>query len=568
MAQFISLEQAARMLGMSPEDLKGKAQHREIRAFQDGGSWQFRESDVVDYQRKLGLGSNPDLSLSDLDLEIPSDSDSDVDLSDFQIDAVASGESDVLLDDMAVPPEITGSSSTIIGMKPTGKQPSDSDVKLVPHEAGRSASDSDVRLLPNAPRNADPDRTLVAEDTGELPVFKPDAGSAKGGAKGGKTPPAAAPPSQPGGFDPGETTLRPSPLLGSSGEVPVNPADDSDSDFELTPSSVIDALQPDSGSDFELTALDGSEEFEATSPAPRTPSDSDVTGSAASSSGVNLGRPSDSGINLLKGAFDMASADSIELAPIDADKGPGGSSPAAKSPLPGKVKSPGKSTPPKTPAAKAKQQPTDPGATSLPVRSESSSDPGATALPIRKGPEKDIFEDTDFEVDALETGREDRTMQLEATSDFDIDEGDSGSEVFALDEDDVDKNAATAMAAAPEFDDMEAEATSSEEEAAIAARGRSEREESGGAWGAISDEETSSAAVAAAPGARAAAPVIGTSAGPEWGTPWVVLLGVATLLALFGGFVAMDLVANFNEFRADGPASGLVKSIAGMFGGS
>ena len=40
---------------------------------------------------------------------------------------------------------------------------------------------------------------------------------------------------------------------------------ESDSDFELNPSSeLIDALQPDSGSDFELTALDASDEFEAT----------------------------------------------------------------------------------------------------------------------------------------------------------------------------------------------------------------------------------------------------------------------------------------------------------------
>ena len=33
MAQFYTLEEAARVLGMSPEELKSKAQHREIRAF-------------------------------------------------------------------------------------------------------------------------------------------------------------------------------------------------------------------------------------------------------------------------------------------------------------------------------------------------------------------------------------------------------------------------------------------------------------------------------------------------------------------------------------------------------
>ena len=74
--------------------------------------------------------------------------------------------------------------------------------------------------------------------------------------------------------------------------------------------------------------------------------------------------------------------------------------------------------------------------------------------------EKDIFEDTDFEVDALDPASDDRTVQLEAASDFDLEEGDSASEVFALDEDDVDQNAATAMGArrspttrSGEFDD-------------------------------------------------------------------------------------------------------------------
>ena len=36
-------------------------------------------------------------------------------------------------------------------------------------------------------------------------------------------------------------------------------------------------------------------------------------------------------------------------------------------------------------------------------------------------------------------------MQLEAASDFELEESDTGSEVFAIDEEDVDQNAATAM---------------------------------------------------------------------------------------------------------------------------
>ncbi len=150
MAQFYSLEQAARVLGMSPDELKAKVQAREVRAMQDAGNWQFRVADIDELARRRGMGSDPDLSLSDLDLEVPqsgaSDSGAEIDLSEFQLGVATpdiaapsaelrSGDQDVPVDDTSVPPELTGSSSTIIGMKPAGKQPSDSDVKLVPEDA-------------------------------------------------------------------------------------------------------------------------------------------------------------------------------------------------------------------------------------------------------------------------------------------------------------------------------------------------------------------------------------------------------------------------------------------------
>src|SRR3954451_10868549 len=86
MAQFYTLEEAARHLGMSPEDLKQKGQHREVRAFMDSGSWQFRVADIDELARRRGLRSDPELSLSDLELEVPDGSGSDeVDLSEFQL---------------------------------------------------------------------------------------------------------------------------------------------------------------------------------------------------------------------------------------------------------------------------------------------------------------------------------------------------------------------------------------------------------------------------------------------------------------------------------------------------
>ncbi len=490
MAQFYSLQEAARVLGMSPDELKQKAQQREVRAFQDRGDWQFRTADIDELARRRGMGSDPDLSLSDLDLDIsqaPGSGSEDINLSEFQLGVarsdtdqasqeVSNPEGDVEIDEAALPPDLTGSSSTIIGMKPMGKEPSDSDVKLVPDDAvtpgGLSASDSDVRL--SGPMNvapSDSDVTLVADESAEMPAVRSKPGGSQ--AKKKPTPTPAAEEDDPGATtlrpspdmgdledDPGATTLRPSPEFGSSAEIEATGGEgDSDSDFELTPSSVIDALQPDSGSDFELTALDASDEFDSPTPK-RGPSDSDVTGVEPSASGVNLGRPSDSGINLVTGGFDMNSADSIELAPLDDED--------------------------ETPKPKPKPAPAKP-APKPKAELSPESDPSATALPMKSPVEKDIFDDTDFEVDALDSGEatEDRTMQLEATSDFDIDEGDSASEVFAIDEEDVDQNAATAMAAAPDLDDAFGEG---------AEEGISGEMEADDAWGDVAEDSPSATA--------------------------------------------------------------------------
>ena len=85
-ATFYTLEEAARVLGMGPEDLKLKAQHREVRAFMDGGTWQFRVADVDELARRRGLGSDPELSLSSSELDVPDASGSgEIDLSEFQM---------------------------------------------------------------------------------------------------------------------------------------------------------------------------------------------------------------------------------------------------------------------------------------------------------------------------------------------------------------------------------------------------------------------------------------------------------------------------------------------------
>jgi hypothetical protein len=516
MAQFYTLEEAARVLGMGPEELKGKAQHREVRAFLDGGSWRFRVADVDELARRRGLGSDADLRLSALEMPAAPGSDEDFDLSEFQMGvagadlgqptmevrksgpagAPASGsDDDILLDDLSLPPNpVTGSSSVIIGMDSSGKQPSDSDVRLVPDNP-RGASDSDVRLAPlDFKVPSDSDVTLIADDTSQHEILIPGAG---------------------------DTAVRQSPLLGSSAEVPAG--SDSDSDFELTPSSVIDALQPDSGSDFELSALEGSDEFEAT-PLSK-PSDSDVTAADPGLSGINLSRPSDSGINLQMAPGLGIHDESIELAPLSASDIKGG------------------------PPAPRPQKKSDSGATVSP-KAKGKPSPGATPVPgVRKG-EKDIFDDTDFEVDALASDgdSDDKTMQLEAASDFELEENDTGSEVFAIDEEDVDQNAATAIGSVnveeDEEDDGFAEATSGEMASS--------------AWDVESDTPSGAAR------APAAAMLSAAGASPEWGGLWVGFLGATTVFMLLLAFVSMDLVRNLYEYRGETPPSGLINSLANI----
>jgi len=517
MAQFYTLEEAARVLGMSPEELKGKAQHREIRAFMDSGSWRFRVADVDELARRRGLGSDPDFSLSDPELSLAdldlgatgpvSQSSEEVNLSEFQLGTArpnlgqptvdlpafpGDDEKDVLLDDLSVPAGLGGSSnssSTILGMSASGKLPSDSDVRLVPDNI-KGTSDSDVRLAPRAA--SDSNVTLVNDQSvDDFPGH------------GGK---------------PGDTAVRQGPMLGSSSEVPGAHHHGSDSDFELSPSSVIDALQPESGSDFELSALDASDEFEATPLG--GPGDSDVTAAAPADSGINLGRPSDSGINLGNfGGLNLGggSADSIELAPLD-DSNPAQpvARPKPRAPEPPKAKPSPSATPPPS---------------------------------VRKG-EKDIFEDTDFEVDALDSGEaDDRTMQLEANSDFDLSEADSASEVFAVDEEDVDENASTAMAPAM-LDDEPGEFGGDVEAGGIASSG----------WDVDSEP-------AATPSGSQGTVIPSSRDNAEWGSLWVGFLGVGTVLTLLLAFVSIDLIRNLYDFRGAGPASGIIKALAGLFPG-
>jgi len=70
--QYYTLEEAAKALQMTPDTLREMAKKKQIRAFQDRGTWRFRAQDVVEEARKRGLAdSDPALQLSDATIAPP-----------------------------------------------------------------------------------------------------------------------------------------------------------------------------------------------------------------------------------------------------------------------------------------------------------------------------------------------------------------------------------------------------------------------------------------------------------------------------------------------------------------
>jgi len=96
-------------------------------------------------------------------------------------------------------------------------------------------------------------------------------------------------------------------------------------------------------------------------------------------------------------------------------------------------------------------------------------------------------------------------------------------------------------------------------------------EEDDGFDSAVSSEMSagwSSAESSAGQERSAPAMVLARESEAEWSGLWVGMLGLTTLSLFFASFVALDMVKNLSEFQAGGTmGSGLVRMIAGMFGG-
>jgi hypothetical protein len=178
MAQgFYTLEEAAERLGMAAHELNLMVQRREVRGFQDRGTWRFRTQDIEELARRRGRASDPDLQLRDskapspppppagdiFPFELDKGNEQDFGTDIFSVAAEPArtppgSDSDVRLvpdgsklDLQTVEPRAEGKPSSSAKIKPD----SDSDVKLVDVSSDdvvpigsedRPQSDSDVRL--------------------------------------------------------------------------------------------------------------------------------------------------------------------------------------------------------------------------------------------------------------------------------------------------------------------------------------------------------------------------------------------------------------------------------------
>jgi hypothetical protein len=147
MVQYYTLDEAARVLGISPDELKTMARRGELRPFQDRGTLRFRSPEIDELARRRGMGSSdPELQYGEALAPKPADSPAPKRPPDDE--EVALGQ-----EPPAGPTSSKkGSGSGKKSPKPVAKSGSDSDVRLVADGSNLDIQvDSDVRMVEDAP---------------------------------------------------------------------------------------------------------------------------------------------------------------------------------------------------------------------------------------------------------------------------------------------------------------------------------------------------------------------------------------------------------------------------------
>jgi excisionase family DNA binding protein len=504
MVQYYSLEEAARMLGVSPEELKKMAQRNEIRSFSDRGSMRFRAQEIEELARRRGRGSDPELQIVDppssgkgkkaqaeevpdsqlnpddqveIGQELPAKSGSGSGKksdknrpgskspppkpgSDSDVRLVAEGSDlDFEVSDDSKKRRAALQSDSGVRILPLEVQ-SDSDVKIVPEssvedpnailggQSKKSGSDSDIRLVPDQAAGASASGLRKGKGAGEhvteeidLDAEEAELRKSESSRNLGK-PPKAIKPKKTG--LPTESPFELSdPKLDKDkkGEGKKKETDTS-SDFELTPAAAADQSPLELGSD-EIPLNVGDEEVQL-----------GEVSSGKGDSGINLRDPADSGISLEQSSEEESLEFDVGKEPTTPKPGPTPVESESDSEF--ELSGEARATAESHKAAKADvdsdsefELTLDDSGDLLPLDEQSSA-------PAAEG-EEDIFE-TDFEVPALDEDSGSEAVALDESdtdlesSDFDLalDEQDassdeeSGSEVVALeDEERADAGAST-----------------------------------------------------------------------------------------------------------------------------
>lgn len=520
MVQYYTLEEAAKILGTSTDELKLLARKGDLRAFQDRGNFRFRSQEIDELARQRGLvNSDPDLQFksgakagdSPPPKKAGEESTAEQPVFDFNLGTDDSDE------EVPLGAEPSGDS-------PSGKKKGSSSKQGRTPRPAKSGSDSDVRLVADG---SDLD-FRVASDSEVKMVDEP--ATSKSGARKAKAD---------GGSD-SDVKIVPAGSDDdiSLGQKPVKSASDSDIRLEpdaaasggkkkgmhLTDEIDLDAeLQKQEAQSKGKKTMTGGKDAPKTSPFELSEMDMKVPG---------------------KGRTAAPSSDDFELTPAsEQDQSPIDLGSDEEILLKGESKS-GKSKPPAS-KPKAKKEEDSSGDFELPAAGSGKSDSDSEfelsldegdAAPAsgessdsefeltldddgglvptedkgeKAGEEKDIFE-TDFEVPALDEESGSEAMALEESdtdlesSDFDIALGEddaasdevSGSQVVALEDEEADDVEATvqrtrrpAAAAAgddevvEDFDDLDLEG-----ERAVVEEGEGEERvivEKAAPWGAL-----------------------------------------------------------------------------------
>jgi hypothetical protein len=521
MPQYYTLEEAAKVLHLPPDELREKAKKKEVRAFQDRGNWRFLAQQIDELARQQGLESDPALQLADGGKKPAPKADDDRVAVDFSLDddAVPLGKEK--------PSDKSGPKSTRSGPKSPNKPSGDSDVRLV-MDGGVDFQidlDSDVKVEPSGPKSSGArpsgpkssgtrpkggSKSKVVADSGPQLVEsalesgvnpkRPKAASDSdirldnpSGSSSRKRGPDANIITEEIDLDAEEAKAatkapapKPKPLTKHAPQLPTSsPFELSEPDIDIsgpaskgpkTPPKGNKKDEKDSSSDFELIPFGQppkSGELLGSGEIPLLGSDEDALGDLpapnAGNSGINLQDPADSGISLESGGSDEIEFE-LSLDSASTPKPTSASGKKSKS----KVEKPDADSSSEFELS-LDEAPSDASDSEFELSlDESSEDVGLKKVDDASSSEfeltlddegslaggegeGDIFEETDFNVPALEDDEsgsqavaiDESDTDLES-SDFDIslDEGgeageESDSQVVALDEEEADDAAAT-----------------------------------------------------------------------------------------------------------------------------